>query len=156
MVRGFWSKPRTVPLLTKVDGRSICRICGKGVMFLHVSVILFTGGRGCMSGRFPPWTETPHTDREPRPGQKPSPQTETPPWTETPRTESPGRDPQTETPLPWTETPQTETPSWTETPRTETPRIETLLTETPLGRDPQTETPPGQRPLLDRDPTTFL
>ena len=60
------------------------RSCGK-VMFLHVSVILFTGGRGSLSGR-PPWTETP---------RQRTPQTENPwietPWQETPCTETPGK-----------------------------------------------------------------
>ena len=62
------------------------RSCSK-VMFLHVSVILFTGGVFVR--------ETPQTDP---PGQRPS-------WTVTPPDgkPSPDRDPQTETP--WTETP---------------------------------------------------
>ena len=66
------------------------RSCGK-VMFLHVSVTLFTGGS--LSGNPPrqrsPWTETPWTET---PATE-TPQTE-PPWTDTPSDiDPPDRDP---------------------------------------------------------------
>ena len=69
---------------TQTDHYRPQRSCGK-VMFLHLSVILFTGGlcHGDPPGQRPPrqrssWTETPRT--------------------ETPRQRPPDRDPQTETP----------------------------------------------------------
>ena len=55
------------------------RSCGK-VMFLHVSVILFTGRGGSLSGR-PPRTETTPGQRPPR--QRPPPDRDPPPRTVT-------------------------------------------------------------------------
>ena len=48
--------------------------CGK-VMFLHLSVILFTGGRGCLADTHPLGRHTP-------PGRHP--QSDTAPWADTP------------------------------------------------------------------------
>ena len=80
------------------------RSCGK-VMFLHLSVIMFTGG----ASPFWTWIETPldrnHLHRNPldrnSPGQRPP--TQKPPWqklswTETPWTETPGQRPITQRP----------------------------------------------------------
>ena len=88
------------------------------VMFLHLSVILFTGGEGCLSRGDPPldrdtpWTKIP-LDRDPPdrdlPGQRP-PSGQRPPWRENPL---------------WTETPSGQRPS---------------LDKDHLDRDP-----PGQR-----------
>ena len=76
------------------------RSCGK-VMFLHLSVILFTGGLP------PPWADT-SICRHPS-GQ-------TPPWADTPWADiSLGRHPPGQTPTwadthPWADTPQADTP----------------------------------------------
>ena len=89
-------------------------------MSLHLSVSHSVHrGEGSLSGRSPPGTETPSLDRDPLPGQRP------PPWTETPQTETPlDRDPTGQTPHPWTETPR----------------------QRPLDREPRTETPLGREP----------
>ena len=93
------------------------RSCGKA-MFSQMSVILFTGGRGSLSGRPP--------DRDP-PGQ-------IPPWTETLQTETP-----------WTETPQTETPRQTPSGQRPPPDRDPLHRDPrqrpPRQRPPWTETP---------------
>ena len=47
-------------------------------MFLHLFVILFTGGRGCL----------PHPRADTPPGQTP-PQADTPPWVNTPWADTP-------------------------------------------------------------------
>ena len=151
------------------------RSCGK-VMFLHLSVILFTGRRRGLSWQRPPWiettlnrdttgqrppswTETPLLDRYPPPGQIP-PLDREPLDRDTtgqrhPRQRPPGQRPPGQRPL--DTDPQTETP-WTETSWTETPWTETSLDRDPLDRDPQTETswtvwdPPRQRPPRQRPP----
>ena len=59
------------------------RSCGE-VIFLHLSVILFTGGvciPACSEGVYTPWTHTPTQDTH-TPGRNPSRQT--PPWADTP------------------------------------------------------------------------
>ena len=86
------------------------------VMFLHLSVILFTGGRGLCQGD--PRKVTP-LDREP--------------WKD-----PPDRDPRTETSR---QRPPRQRPSWTETPQTESPR-----TENPSGQRPPRQRPPRQSP----------
>ena len=74
------------------------RSCGK-VVFLHVSLILFTGGMGSLSGR-PPRQRPPDRD----------PQTEIS-WTEIPGQRSPRqRPPDRDPPRPLDRGPQTETP----------------------------------------------
>ena len=97
-------------------------------MFLHLSVILFTGGGLCYGdpGQRPPWTETPLWTET---LQIDTTRTETPPGQRLPRTDPLDKDP-----------PDKDTPD-----------------RDPPDRDPQTETPhiglPGQRPPLDRDPS---
>ena len=94
------------------------RSCSK-VMFLHLSVILFTGGSGRPPGQTPPWADTPPSPRQ------------TPPWADNPswnthpigqttpleQTHPPSgsRHPQADTP--WEQThPQEQTPPKADTP----------------------------------------
>ena len=119
-------------------------------MFLHVSVILFTGGGGFYQGdpldRGNLWTETPQTET-------PKPQTEIPiRWTEThlPGQRSPDRDSH------WTETPTGQRPPldrdplWTEGQRSPSYRTERQRVSPgqrpPRQRTPWTETPSRQTP----------
>ena len=123
------------------------RSCGK-VMFLHLSVILFT--EGGLPDRDPyrqnrPWTETPPGQRPP--GQRSPwpelPLNRDPSWTETPWTETPSQN------SPWTETPPGQTPLWTDPPP---PTDGDPLDRDPLDRDPLDRDPPGQRSLGQRTP----
>ena len=83
--------------------------CGKA-MFLHLSVILFTGG---LSGRHPhgrhthpPWAETPWVDT-PWADTPPGAQTRTPSWADIPWACEH---------TPWTDTPPGRQPVWADTP----------------------------------------
>ena len=95
------------------------------VIFLHLSVILFTGGGVCLSACWdttPPWEQTPPRSRHTPPMEQTPPLDETPPGSRHPPPGSRHTFPE-------------QTP----------PRADTPLEQTPLEQTPPEQTPPWSR-----------
>ena len=126
------------------------------VIFLHLSVILFTGGRVSASVHAgiatpeqthspradmpPPRATTPPLSRHPK-ADTPHPPGQTHPRADTPQEQTPprSRHPQGRHPLEQTHPPE-QTPSWSRHPQEQTPPG----ADTPRSRHPQEQTPPWE------------
>ena len=108
------------------------------VMFLQVSVILFTGGLSASvhAGIHPPPEQTPpraDTPLEQTPPEQTSPPgADIPPWSRHPREQTPQEQTPLGTDTPWEQTPPQEqtTPPGADTPREQTPPQQSMLGDT--------------------------